>query len=323
MIIITGASGFIGSALLWELNQRGVDNVVISDHYSPEERPGLLDQRQYEKFVPAKDLKTFLQHLSQPPSYIFHLGACSSTTEKNTLYLRQNNTDYTAQLFNYCADLNIPIQYASSGAVYGNGHNGFSDEASPSEFTPLNPYGQSKLDFDIHAVNASHAPPRWYGLRFFNVYGPNEYHKGDMASVAFKAFNQIKDSGELKLFRSHHPDYPDGGQLRDFIYVKDITGWMVELMDKTSFVPSGIYNMGFGKARTWMDLATAVFHALQKPVKIHWIPIPEDIRSQYQYFTEARIDRLMAADISPPKWSLEAGVEDYITQYLLRPNPYL
>jgi ADP-L-glycero-D-manno-heptose 6-epimerase len=178
------------------------------------------------------------------------------------------------------------------------------------------------LKFDIWALQQKQTPPRWYGLRFFNVYGPNEYHKGEMASVVYKAYNQIKESGRLKLFRPHNPEYKDGHQLRDFVYVKDITRWMHELMNSEN-VPSGIYNMGYGSARTWVDLADATFANMGKPVSIDWIDVPAHIRNQYQYFTLAKMDKLLAQPISKPQWPLEKGVADYVKNYLQKPEPYL
>lgn len=323
MIVITGATGFIGSALLWELNQGGHEDILISDHIPPSERSQVFSKLSFKKFVLANDLLEYLKALKNPPEYIFHMGACSSTTEKDVIYLKKNNTLFTEDLFEYCAKNEVPFIYASSGAVYGNGDHGFDDESPPTLFSPLNPYGWSKLNFDLLALKKDQRPPQWYGLRFFNVFGPNEYHKGNMASVAYKAFLQIRENGELNLFKSHNPLYPDGGQLRDFIYIKDITKWMVEIMNRKGKVGSGIYNMGFGKARTWLDLASSVFHALDRPMKINWIPVPEDIRAQYQYFTEAKLDKLLSASLPSPEWSLEDGIFDYVTKYLQRPDPYL
>ncbi|MCB0361486.1 MAG: ADP-glyceromanno-heptose 6-epimerase [Bdellovibrionales bacterium] len=323
MIVVTGATGFIGSVLLWELNERGYKDILISDHVPPSVRSSMMAKRKYSQFVFAKDLITYLQALKKPPEYVFHLGACSSTTEMNVAYLRENNTAFSARIFSLCTELNIPLQYASSGAVYGDGSQGFDDETPSSKFKPLNPYGWSKLNFDLQAPLEIAQPPHWLGLRFFNVYGPNEYHKDDMASVVFKAFHQIKEKGVLKLFKSHHPDYSDGGQMRDFVYVKDITNWMVNLMQKPEPIASGIYNMGFGKARTWLNLAEAIFESMGKPVNIEWIPIPQEIRNQYQYFTEAKMDKLKLALIGQPQWPLEKGIEDYVVNYLDQEDKYL
>jgi ADP-L-glycero-D-manno-heptose 6-epimerase len=250
------------------------------------------------------------------------MGACSSTTETDEEYLKRNNIEYTQKLWEFCARKGKPYIYASSGATYGDGKLGFDDATPPETFKPLNLYGWSKLKFDIWAMQQTQTPSRWYGLRFFNVFGPNEYHKGEMSSVAFKAFNQIRETGKLKLFVSHNPDYKDGEQLRDFVYVKDITRWMWEIMNKPA-MKSGIYNMGYGKARTWLDLAKATFQATGKPMQIDWIQVPANIRDQYQYFTEAKMDRLMGQGLSKPEWPLEKAIPDYVNGYLKAKDPYL
>ncbi len=327
MIIVTGATGFIGSAMIWQLNNRGCANVLAVDTIPPSARPEVLKNRSFTRFLGKDDLWSFLATADarQSVEAVIHMGACSSTTELNVEFLTENNFEYTRRLWNWCTEKQIPLIYASSGAVYGDGAEGF-DDASPSKiFKPLNPYGESKAAFDrwVETQIASNAktPPSWYGLRFFNVFGPNEYLKGDMASVVFKAFHQIRSTGGLKLFRSHRPDYKDGEQLRDFVYVKDIVRWMDELLKKP--VPSGIYNMGNGKARSWNDLAKATFSALQKPVAIDYIDIPLEMRPRYQYFTEARVDRLLAAGLSRPEWPLEKGVSDYVANHLLKENVWL
>lgn len=318
MWILTGANGFIGSALLSELNTRGIKDLVITDTVRPEERPDLLKGKFYSQFFHTDELFDALldQSLAKDVKGVVHMGACSSTTEMDVDFLKRNNTEYTKKLFEFCTKQNIPYIYASSGAVYGSGERGFDDSHSSEGFAPLNPYGWSKLNFDVWAEKQAQTPPAWYGLRFFNVYGPNEYFKEAMASLVFKAFHQIQSTGQLKLFKSHRDDYEDGKQLRDFVYVKDITRWICELMDGLP-AQSGIYNMGHGKARTWLDLAEASFKALEKPLKIEWIDIPENIRNQYQYFTEAKMEKLISEGLSQPKWSLEDGVKDYIANYLL------
>lgn len=328
MIIVTGANGFIGSALVWELNQLGRNDVVCVDTVSLKERPELLKKRQTAGFLLKDEIWGFLEEDEAINSVeaILHMGACSSTTEMNVDFLNENNVEYTRRLWQWCTRHKKTYIYASSAAVYGDGAHGFDDATAPKTFKPLNPYGESKAAFDRWAVEQKEVPPFWAGLRFFNVYGPNEYHKGFQSSVVCKAFNEIRDTGRLKLFKSHRPEYKDGQQLRDFVYVKDVTRWCVELLTKPN-LKSGIYNMGFGKARTWLDLANASFHSLEKPVSIDWIEIPEILRDKYQYFTEAKMNRLMELGLSQPQWSLERGAEDYIKNYLLKGaqggDPYL
>jgi ADP-L-glycero-D-manno-heptose 6-epimerase len=321
MFIITGATGFIGSALVWELNQHGISDLVLSDHIPPSDRPDLLKKRRYKDFIPAAQLHEFLK-TAQDVQAVFHMGACSTTTETDEDYLRRNNLEYSQNIFRWCTARRVPLIYASSGAVYGDGKKGFDDSTDPNEFIPLNLYGWSKLKMDIWALQQTQTPPHWYGLRFFNVYGPNEYHKGDMASVPFKAFRQISENGKLRLFKSHVDQYKDGEQLRDFVYVKDITRWMREMLENPQ-VQSGIYNMGFGQARTWLDLAKNVFLGMKKTMQIDWIEIPPNIRNQYQYFTEAKMDRLLGQKLSNPQWPLEKGIQDYVVNYLGQKDPYL
>lgn len=321
MIIVTGATGFIGSAMIWQLNGRGMTNILAVDTVPPAARPDVLAKRKFERFVAKDELWNFLEtdQAKKEVEAVVHMGACSSTTEMNVTFLTENNFEYTKRLWNWCTQFQKTMIYASSGAVYGDGSKGF-DDASPSKiFVPLNPYGESKAQFDRFVEESiaarEHHPPNWYGLRFFNVYGPNEYLKGDMSSVVFKASKQIRESGRLKLFKSHRPDFKDGEQLRDFVYVKDIVRWMDELItDKPE--ANGIYNMGFGIARTWKDLAQATFKALEKPFNVDYIDIPAEMRPRYQYFTEAKMKRLMSLGLSKPQWSLEAGISDYVSNYL-------
>lgn len=318
MWILTGANGFIGSALLSEFIKRGFLELIITDSVLPNERFDLLKDKTYSRFYHTNELFGALEDHSVASTIkgVVHMGACSTTTEMDVEFLRRNNTEYTQKLFEFCTHRQIPFIYASSGAVYGSGDKGFSDMHSSEGFIPLNPYGWSKLNFDVWAEKQSSTPPVWYGLRFFNVYGPNEYFKNEMASLAFKAFNQIKETGRLKLFRSHRDDYEDGKQLRDFVYVKDIVRWICELMEQRD-AKSGIYNMGYGQARTWLDLASAAFKALGKPMDIEWIDIPKNIRDQYQYFTEARMEKLFSEGLSQPQWDIEKGVTDYYSNYLV------
>lgn len=325
MIIVTGANGFIGSALVWELNQAGRKDIICVDTVSPSERPEPLKNRTYSRFLSKDQIWGFLEtpDARKHVEAILHMGACSATTELNVEFLNENNVEYTRRLWDWCAGNSKTFIYASSAAVYGDGAKGFDDATPPSDFKPLNPYGDSKAQFDVWAVkqiaNGRPVPPLWVGLRFFNVYGPNEGHKGAMASVVSKAFTEIGAHGSLQLFKSHNPHYEDGKQLRDFVYVKDITRWILELMTKPELkggMKSGIYNMGFGDARSWLDLAGATFKSMGRPMQIKWIEIPEVIRDRYQYYTQAKIDRLMALGLSKPEWSLERGVDDYVNNYL-------
>lgn len=319
MWIITGGTGFIGSQMIQELNSLGITEITIVDLVDPSDRVLTLKGCEYQQFFEAS---AFLKELKNPQtpfkkaSGFIHLGANSSTTETNWDLLKELNLDYSKSVWDFCAQHEIPLVYASSAATYGAGEKGYSDDLLPCELKTLNLYGESKRLFDQWALEQNSTPPFWYGLKFFNVYGPGEFHKGAMASVVFKAFNQIQESGELKLFKSHNSNYKDGEQMRDFVYVKDVTRWIFELFEKKP--QSGIYNIGFGHARTWNDLAKATFKALHKPLKICYIEMPLHIRDQYQYFTEANTQKWLNNGMSKPKWDLESGVQDYIQQHLQR-----
>jgi ADP-L-glycero-D-manno-heptose 6-epimerase len=323
MVIVTGANGFIGSVMVWELNQKGIPVLAAVDAVGLEERSEPLRGKKFDHFLMRDQLWDFLNlpETIKKVSWIVHMGAISSTTETNEQLLWEVNTHYTQRLFEWCAKHKKNMIYASSAATYGAGELGYDDTTDSEQLRPLNLYGESKVKFDRWAVLQPNTPAHWYGLKFFNVYGPNEYHKASMTSVAFKAFHQIQDTGALKLFKSYNPQYRDGEQMRDFVYVKDVTGWMMELMEKKPV--SGIYNMGFGDPRTWNDLGNAVFRSLGKASNIIYTDMPENLRNQYQYFTEANMRKWLSAGMSKPKWSVEDGVRDYVQNYLSKPDPNL
>lgn len=249
------------------------------------------------------------------------MGACSTTTETNWDFLYSNNFQYSQRLFEWCSQNQKNLIYASSAATYGAGENGFEDGFDSEKLKPLNLYGESKVIMDRWAIKQKATPQHWYALKFFNVFGPNEYEKASMASVAFKAFHQINKTSELGLFKSYNPNFQDGQQLRDFVYVKDVTRWMKELMERKP--ESGIYNMGFGEARSWLNMAEALFAAMGKPLKINWLEMPENIKDQYQYFTLAHMEKWQKAGMSKPDWSLEKAIDDYVKKYLSQSDPWL
>ncbi len=322
MIIVTGANGFIGSAMVWQLNQSGFSDILAVDSVNLTSR-NLLAKRQYVRFFEAHELWSFLMtdEAKKAVTWIIHMGACSSTTEANWDFLYANNFQYSQRLFEWCAQNQKNLVYASSAATYGAGENGFEDAFDSEKLKPLNLYGESKVLMDRWALKQMALPQNWYGLKFFNVFGPNEYEKGSMASVAFKAFHQIQATSELGLFKSYNPQFEDGKQLRDFVYVKDVVRWIQELMEKKP--ASGIYNMGFGKARTWLDMAHPLFASLNKEEKINWLEMPDNIKNQYQYFTEANMQKWLAAGMSQPEWSLEAAIQDYVKNYLSQKDAWL
>lgn len=321
MIIVTGAAGFISSCLVSELNNRGQKDIVVVDDFSKTEKAENLAGKSLIARVPRHTFFSWVNDFKEQIDFVFHLGARTDTTEFDATIFDELNVKYSQDMWDFCTENQIPLVYASSGATYGLGELGYKDDhAIIGDLKPLNPYGVSKNDFDIWAIAQEKSPPFWAGLKFFNVYGPNEYHKGRMASVIMHAFNQIKASGGMKLFASHNADYEDGGQLRDFVYVKDVVNVCLFLMNNKP--TSGLYNLGTGTARPFIDLAKATFKAMGEKETISFIPTPEDIRDKYQYFTEADMTKLKSVGYNKPFYTLEEGVEDYVKNYLIGHNYY-
>lgn len=321
MIIVTGAAGFIGSCLVRKLNDEGFNNVVVVDHFSNEEKNKNLEDKKILQRVDRDDLLEFIDNNEKEIEFIFHLGARTDTAEFDKKLLWQLNTDYSKDVWNKCVTYQIPLVYASSAATYGGGELGYDDSNKIiPDLKPLNPYGESKNEFDKWVLQQEETPYFWAGLKFFNVYGPNEYHKNRMASVIFHAFNQIKETGSMKLFRSHNPEYRDGEQMRDFVFVKDVTEVCYFLMRHRK--NSAIYNLGSGKARTFLDLVKGTFKAMDLPENISYVDTPEDIRDKYQYFTEANMEKIISVGYDHPFTSLEDGIEDYVKNYLSNHNYY-
>jgi ADP-L-glycero-D-manno-heptose 6-epimerase len=320
MIIVTGAAGFIGSCLVQKLNDEGYFDIVVVDDFSDAEKNKNLDGKRYSKKVDREEFIQWLKDNQRMVQFVFHIGARTDTTEFDAEIFNKLNLNYSKDVWKVCVKFGLPLVYASSAATYGNGEFGYDDDISLlDKLKPLNPYGESKNDFDKWAVKQEKKPYFWTGLKFFNVYGPNEYHKERMASVIYHAFNQIKETGKIKLFRSHNPNFDDGKQLRDFIYVKDLVNVCYFLMHHRK--NSGLYNLGIGKARTFLDLANATFKALNKQTEIEFIDTPKDIRDNYQYFTEAKMDKLRSIGYTESFYSLENGIEDYVKNYLI-PGKY-
>ncbi len=316
MIVITGAAGFIGSCLITKLNNEGHENLILVDDFSQLQK---IENYHTKSFVQKIERSEFLQWFEEHAAevtFVYHIGARTDTTEFNVELFNELNLNYTKSIWTTCTKHFIPLVYASSAATYGLGEFGYDDdETKINLLKPLNPYGDSKNDFDKWAITQKSSPPKWVGFKFFNVYGPNEFHKGRMASVIFHSFNQINEKGEVKLFRSHNPNYTDGGQLRDFVYVKDLID--VLYFAFTAQLKNGIYNLGSGKARPFLDLANATFKALGKEARIEYIDTPIDIRDKYQYFTEANMSKLIAQGYKKPFTSLEDGLHDYVSNYLV------
>lgn len=320
MIIVTGAAGFIGSCLVSALNHQGFRDIILVDDFSHVEKEKNLEGKIFSSKVDREEFIDWLKENHKLVQFIFHIGARTDTTEFDSKIFDKLNLNYSKDVWNSCVEFGLPLVYASSAATYGDGALGYMDnhDVIPS-LKPLNPYGDSKNDFDKWVLLQERKPYFWAGLKFFNVYGPNEYHKGRMASVIFHAFNQIQTKGSVNLFRSHRADFEDGKQLRDFVYVKDVVSVCLFLMNNRKH--SGIYNLGTGTARSFLDLALATFNASGSDPKINFVDIPEDIRDKYQYFTEASMEKLKSAGYINNFHSLEEGIADYVTNYLI-PHRY-
>jgi len=323
MIVVTGGAGFIGSVFVAKLNAEGRDDIIVVDDLGSSQKWRNLVNRRYVDFFHKS---TFLEmvvsnRIHFPIEAIVHLGACSSTTERDAGYLMENNYHYSSFLLDWALARRVRFIYASSAATYGDGSRSFSDEdAATQGLRPINMYGYSKQLFDLRVLREG-LQDRVAGVKFFNVFGPNEYHKGDMTSVVFKAFDQIREMGKVRLFKSYKPEYGDGEQKRDFVYVKDCADVLWWLLCHSE--ANGIFNLGTGQARTWNDLVSAVFAAMDRPSRIDYIEMPEALRGQYQYFTEARMEKLGAAGCPVAFSPLEEGVGDYVKNHLLKDDPHL
>jgi ADP-L-glycero-D-manno-heptose 6-epimerase len=316
MIVVTGAAGFIGSYLVGKLNKAGYKDLILVDKMDDPRKELNLAHKTYRNFIDRDNFFKWLISHSNDVDFIFHLGARTDTVGQEPDLYQQLNLIYSQRLWNICSEIQVPLLYASSAATYGNGEEGFSDShRNISNLRPLNLYGWSKHDFDVWALKQSRTPPFWAGMKFFNVYGPNEYHKGRMASVVLHAYHTIQKTGKMELFRSHHKDYKDGEQSRDFIFVEDIADVMMFFMENQE--NRGIYNVGTGKARSFMDLTTSVFNSMNLSPDISFIDCPVDLRGRYQYYTEADIHKLRDIGYTKPFTELEQGVEQYVNGFLM------
>lgn len=316
MIIVTGAAGFIGSNIVAQLNAEGRTDLVVVDDPDHIAARRQLDGQRYDTALAKHALPDWLEQNAAGVESILHMGANSDTTQSDRPFMLANNTDYTRTLWNFCARHGKRFVYASSAATYGDGSNGYDDAADPKQFTPLNLYGESKHLFDLWALEQKDQPAGWAGIKFFNVYGPREDHKGRMASMVYHGYHQIRKNGQVKLFKSDRPGVPDGGQQRDFIYVKDAAAAVLHFSRAPQERVRGLYNAGTGKARSFKALIESVFAALNIPPRIEFVPMPEDLKGKYQYFTQATTERLRASGFTRELHSIEAGVRDYVLHYL-------
>ncbi|MFW5501000.1 MULTISPECIES: ADP-glyceromanno-heptose 6-epimerase [unclassified Maridesulfovibrio] len=323
MYIVTGGAGFIGSAMVWKLNQMGIDDILIVDNLAKTDKWKNLVNLRYEDYIHRDQFFKFILEGDDPfkTDAVIHMGACSSTTEQDADFLMENNYRYTQMLCRFCLQHDVRFINASSAATYGDGQFGFDDDhAGIDRLKPMNMYGYSKQLFDLWAKRGG-VLDKLVSLKFFNVFGPNEYHKDDMKSVICKAFNQIGETGEMKLFKSYKPEYPHGGQKRDFVYIKDCVDVMWWFLQNPQ--ANGIFNIGTGQAREWNELARSVFAAMDVEPNISYIEMPETIRDKYQYFTQANMSKLVEAGYDKPFTSLEDAAKDYVQNYLAQEDPYL
>ncbi len=315
MIVITGAAGFIGSCMCTRLNEEGYRDIILVDDFSKKEKIRNFSDKNFTGKIHRSKFIPWLRKNHKWVQFIIHLGARTDTMEFNEKIFNKLNLNYSIKIWNNCVEYGLPLIYASSAATYGGGKLGYDDKHDIiPKLKPMNPYGTSKNNFDIWALQQIKKPFFWSGFKFFNVYGPNEYHKGNMSSVVLHAHRQIKEQGYLKLFRSHHPDYADGEQKRDFIYVKDVCDVMLFFMENRP--ANGIFNLGTGKARSFNDLAKATFKAMGKPKDIRFIDTPENLRDKYQYFTQAKMEKLRNTGYDKPFTRLEDGIKEYVQHYL-------
>lgn len=315
-IIVTGGAGFIGSCIVRTLNDAGYTDIVIVDNICSTEKWRNLVNKKYTEYISRNDFLARLPEFSGKVSHVFHMGACSATTEQDFDFLYKNNFEFTKVLWKFCTDERISFYYASSAATYGDGVYGFDDKSDIKKLRPLNGYGYSKQLFDLWVETQTTTPAQYCGFKFFNVYGPNEYFKGTMASVIFHSFNKIMETGEMGLFKSYKEGYEDGQQLRDFVYVKDLCKVMMFMMKHTEI--NGLFNLGTGKARSFYDLCKNTFMAMGIPENIKFVEMPEKLRTKYQYFTEANMEKLRRVGYIEPFYTLEEGVKEYVQNYLAK-----